>query len=96
MNKERLEALIRIPVGIVSWIIVELWGILATILVVLSFIYTIFTGKRHKGMADFVNKFVSYMYSTLRYISFTTNQRPFPFNKLEKPIEKVDMKSTQK
>lgn len=93
MNQERKETLIRIPVGIISWIILELWGMLIVVIVILNFLYTLFSGKRHKDLARFANIYVSFVYSTIRYISFTTNERPFPFNSLGKPKDSVDLKS---
>ncbi len=88
MNKERKEALIRIPIAIISWIILEVWGVLTAILVIFNFLYVLFVGKRNREVANFVNNYISYMYQVLRYTCFTTNVRPFPFNdfpKMEKP-----------
>jgi hypothetical protein len=32
------------------------------------------------------------MYNFVRYATFTTNKRPFPWERFRKPIEKIDMK----
>lgn len=92
MKKERKEALLRIPIGIISWTIVELWGVLICVIILFQFLYSLFTGKRNKDLANFANIYVSFAYSTIRYISFTTNERPFPFNKLGKVKDNVDLK----
>ena len=92
MKKERLEALIRIPIAIISGIILELWGILTTILVIINFFFVIFTGKRNKDLVNFTNLYVNYMYKVLRYVTFNTNERPFPFKDMGKPMEKPDYK----
>jgi len=89
---ERTEAILRIPIGIISAIIIELWKIIIQVIVVIHWIYVIFTGKRNKGLSEFTNKWVTYVYNYLRYTTFATNKRPFPFNELGKDIEKVDMK----
>ena len=92
MKKERKEALLRIPIGIVCGIIAELWGILTVVLAIINFFVVLFTAKRNKNLSKFANLYVSYLYSYLRYMMFTTNIRPFPFNDV-KEVEKVDYKS---
>lgn len=96
MNEEKKEALIRIPIGIISYIIAKLWGILAIFLILINLIYTLFAGKRNKDISNFVNVYITYIYRMLRYMSFSTNERPFPFNPLGKNIENVDMKHKAK
>ena len=89
---ERKEALMRILIGIVCGIILGVWNVVTEVVVVIHFIYAIFTNKRHKEMAEFTNKWITYAYSFVRYITFATNKRPFPFNDFGEDIEKVDMK----
>jgi len=92
MKTEQSEALVRIPIVIIGWIIMDLWAALIVFVGVLHFFYALFTGKRHKGMSVFANYFVTYMFNFVRYAAFTTNKRPFPWNDFGKPAEKVDMK----
>jgi hypothetical protein len=92
MKAEQSEALIRVPVVIVGWVLMDLWGVVATFVAVIHWLYALATAKRHKGMASFNNTFVAYMYAFVRYALFTTNKRPFPWNEFGKPVEKVDMK----
>lgn len=54
--------------------------------------YVIILGRRHKGIAQFANKWVSYLYSVYRYQVFTTNKRAWPFGGSEiKELEPVDI-----
>lgn len=92
MKTEQAEALLRIPIVIIGWVIMDLWAVLAAFIAALHWIYAIFTGKRHKGLADFNNYFVTYMYNFVRYAVFATNARPFPWADFGKPVEKVNMK----
>ncbi len=92
MKAEQLEALVRVPVIIIGWILLDLWAIVAAFIALIHWVYALATAKRHKGMADFNNYFVTYMYSFVRYALFATNKRPFPWNDFGKPVEKVDMK----
>lgn len=93
---ERKEAWMRIVVGIVSGIILSLWKMLVFALTILNFIYTIFKNKRHKGMAEFCNLWNTQAYLFLRYLTFTTNSRPFPFSDLAEVMHPVEFKPKKK
>jgi hypothetical protein len=90
---ERREAFMRIVVGIVSGIILSIWKALVIVLSVFHWLYAIFTKKRNKGIAEFCNGWVNYVYTYYRYMAFTTNNRPFPFGDLKKAIEPIEMKT---
>ena len=89
---ERLEALLRIVIGIISGLILGLWKVIVQVVVIIHWFYTLITGKRNKEMAKFCNMWVTFAYNFVRYMTLTTNKRPFPFNRLGKNLEKVDMK----
>ena len=90
---ERKEAWMRIVVGIVSGIILGLWKILVEIISIFHWFYVIFTGRRSKGIADFCNMWATQIYRFIRYMTFTTNSRPFPFSDLGKEMHPVEMKN---
>lgn len=90
MNRERKEAFMRILVGIVSGIILELWGYLVVVVAIFHWLYVIFTGRRSKEIARFCNIWVCQVYKFFRYMSFATNERVFPFAELGKEIEAVE------
>ncbi len=89
---ERIEALMRIVVGIVSGIILGIWKALIQILGIAHWIIVLITGERNKGIADFSETWNSQVYVFLRYMTFVTNERPFPFNPLEKNMTKFEKK----
>lgn len=89
---ERSEALFRIVVLIVTGIILGLWKGLVQVTVVIHWIYVIFSGKRSGEIAKFTNYYVTLVYKYIRYLTFATNERPFPFGEFGKPIMPVDMK----
>ena len=89
---ERKEAWMRILVGIVSGIIIGLWKAVVEIASIFHWFYVLFTGKRSKGIAEFCNLWIPNAYRFIRYMAFTTNVRPFPFNDMEKPMHPVEMK----
>jgi len=81
---ERKEAWFRIIVGIISGIILAIWKYLICILVIINFIITIFSGKRNKDIAEFSEYWNTEVYKFIRYITFVSNTRPFPFSSMEK------------
>jgi hypothetical protein len=89
---ERMEALMRILVLIVSGIILGLWRGLVQILGVIHWFIVIITGTRNKDIAKFSEIWNTQMYIFLRYLTFVTNERPFPFESLTKNYSKFTRK----
>jgi hypothetical protein len=44
----------------------------------------VFTGKRKREIAEFCEYFNTTVYKLTRYITFVSNERPFPFTKLDR------------
>ena len=89
---ERKEAWMRIVVGIISGIILGLWKVLVELISIFHWLYIIFTGRRSKDIAEFCNLWPTQAYRFLRYMTFTTNSRPFPFSDFGKVLHPVEMK----
>ena len=85
---ERTEAWMRIIVGIISGIILGLWKALIQILGIIHWLIVIFSGKRQRGIAEFSEIWNSQIYVFLRYMTFVSNKRPFPFDVLEPNLTK--------
>ena len=85
---ERTEVWIRIFVAIISGIVLSVWRWFIIVLIVINWIYTLFAGKRLKELAEMSEVWNTQMYAYLRYVTFVTNARPFPFQKLTKNISK--------
>lgn len=81
---ERREAWMRIPVFIISGIILAVWRYLIYVFAIINFINTIFTGRRIKDISDMSEIWNTQLYIFFRYITFVCNVRPFPFEKLTK------------
>ena len=86
MTSERKETWMRIVVGIVSGIILEVWRYLIVIFAVINFFYTLFTAKRIKQLAEMSEIWNTQDYMFKRYMIFENNIRPFPFTKLMKSM----------
>ncbi|MGD9276173.1 MAG: DUF4389 domain-containing protein [Candidatus Pacearchaeota archaeon] len=85
---ERIEVLMRILIAIVSGIVLEVWGYLICVIIVIHLFYTLFTGRRNKEFAEICEIWTTQIYVFIRYIAFMTNERPFPFNSLTKRMSK--------
>ena len=90
---ERKEAWMRIVVGIISGIILGLWKVLVEGVSLFHWIYVVFSGKRNKEIAEFCNAWTTQAYRFIRYMTFATNSRPFPFSELGNVLHPVEMKT---
>ena len=81
---EREELLWRIAVLFVSGIIFLFWRYLVFVLSVVNFFVVLITGGRNFELADFCGIFNSEFYRFLRYMTFETNERPFPFSDMKR------------
>ncbi|MBI2085599.1 MAG: DUF4389 domain-containing protein [Candidatus Aenigmarchaeota archaeon] len=86
---ERWEAVMRIPVALISGIILGLWKMVVEFVLIIHWFVVIITGKRNADLASFANAWITEYYKFVRYINFTTNERPFPFTPMHKPVEPV-------
>ncbi|MBL7059091.1 DUF4389 domain-containing protein [Candidatus Pacearchaeota archaeon] len=84
----RKEAWMRIFVGIISGIVLSVWKVFIQVLAVINWIYAIFTGKRLKDLANLCEIWNTQTYVFLRYMTFVTNERPFPFESLTENFSK--------
>ena len=81
---ERKEAWFRIIVIIVSGIIIGVWKFLIVILGIVNWLIVVFSGKRNKELADFSEYWNTEFYKFIRYLTFVSNKRPFPFTTMER------------
>ncbi|MDO8622821.1 MAG: DUF4389 domain-containing protein [archaeon] len=83
-KNERKEAWFRIIVAIISGIILYLWRILIAVLAILNWLIVVFSGKRNKDMAEFSEYFNTELYRFTKYLTFMSNERPFPFTSMQR------------
>lgn len=90
LKRSKSEVWMRIPVGIISGVIIWVWAYLIALFFVINFFYGIFTGKKINDLAQMTESWNTQKYSFIKYMGFITNKRPFPFVSLEKNMSKVD------
>ena len=81
---ERKEAWFRIIVVIVSGIILGVWRVFIKILAIVNWLITVFSGKRNQDLAELCEYWNTEAYKFLRYVTFVSNKRPFPFSNVER------------
>ena len=83
-SNERFEALFRILVLIITGVILNIWLALIQILVLVNWIITLISGERNKEVAEFCEYWNTEKYRFIRYLTFVSNERPFPFNNIKR------------
>jgi hypothetical protein len=83
-KSERKEALVKIFVVIVSGFIGYFWSILAGVLALFNWLYTLILGARNRSVAEFIEYYNTFAYTMGRYVSGVSNERPFPFNDIQR------------
>lgn len=83
-KSERKEALMRIIVAVISSIVLGLWGYVIGFASVINWLIAAFSGKRSRRLAEFCEPWNTEQYKLMRYMTFVSNKRPFPFSKIER------------
>jgi len=81
---EKKEAWFRIVVFIIGGIILAVWRYLIFLFAILNWFIVVFGGKRNKELAMFSEYFNTELYKFMRYLTFMSNERPFPFTSMER------------
>lgn len=80
--------------GIIGWITV--WVFCCVVLIQFGFL--LITGKVNNNLKEFNKEIGLYLFDMIKYLSFQTNEKPFPFrdwpyDETEKKSEKVEPSS---
>ena len=83
------EVWMRIPVFIVSGIILKIWGIFVLCFALAQFIFLLIEDKKNKELVHLCHLFNIQIYAFMNYITFVSERRPFPFDHLEKSVPEL-------
>lgn len=75
-DRNRVTVLLRVFLMIPHVIVMNLYGIAASVMVVVHWLVIVFTGKRNRGMFDFVNGYLTYNTRTTAYGALLHDQFP--------------------
>jgi len=75
-DASRLELLIRIVYWILIGIVACVYGIIATICLIIQWFYVLIFGRRHEGLSDFAKGYLEYLVHVMSYTYIMTDKRP--------------------
>ncbi|MCK9568338.1 DUF4389 domain-containing protein [Candidatus Pacearchaeota archaeon] len=82
MNKRELW--MRIPVFILSGMILHVWGFFVLIFSLVQLVLLLVESKKEREFTHISSMFSNQIYIFFKYITFLSNERPFPFSKIKK------------
>lgn len=90
MNPEKREAWMRIPIFIISGIILEIWGFFIFCFAIVQLILVLINGRREKELLKMCHVYLVQLYIFVKYVTFLSEKRPFPFSDIEKEINEEE------
>ena len=69
----------RLLFMVIAYVLVSLAGLVGSVVVVLGFLMVLFTGEVNRELRDVGQSLARYIYENVRYLTFNTDERPFPF-----------------
>jgi hypothetical protein len=64
------------------WVLYGIAEIVVGVVVLLQFLIVLFTGERNDRLVRFGERVSLYIYDVLRFVTFNSEERPFPFSDL--------------
>lgn len=71
---------LRLLFMIVMAIVYSVAEVVVGAVVVLQFFWVLFTGQRNPRLLGFGQSLATYLYEIVKYLTFNTERRPFPFD----------------
>jgi len=78
-NPSRRETWVRVLFVILFALIYSVAEVVIVTVVLVQFGFVLITGERNKKLLDFGANLSTFVYQILRYVSFNTDDKPFPF-----------------
>ena len=64
---------------VISYILVTLASFVGSVIVIFGFLWVLFTGEVNRELRGVGQSLAAYIYENIRYLTFNTDDRPFPF-----------------
>ena len=71
----------RLLFMVIAYVLVSLAGLVGSVVVVLGFLMVLFTGEVNRELREVGQSLARYIYQNVLYLTFNTDERPFPFGK---------------
>lgn len=66
---------------LISYVLISLASLVGTVIVIMGFLWLLFTGEVNRELRGVGHSLATYIYENVRYLTFNTDDRPFPFGK---------------
>ncbi|HEY8570473.1 DUF4389 domain-containing protein [Microbulbifer sp.] len=87
MNNEQIkhnltssEHWLRLVFMVLFAILLEVAGVVMLATIILQFFFAIITGGPNDNLRQLGNQIASYIYQTLQFLIYNTEEKPFPFS----------------
>ena len=70
---------LRLIFMVVFYALASLASLVLTFVVVLGFLWVLFTGEKNRQLQDVGQGIASYVYQVVRYLTYNSDEKPFPF-----------------
>ena len=79
-NVKSRSTWLRLVFMIVIFVLYAVSRFIVFAVVVLQFLWVLFTGETNKQIGELGQSLATYTYQIIRYLSFNSDERPFPFD----------------
>ena len=63
----------------ISYLLVSLAAMVGSVIVAFGFLWVLFTGEVNRELREVGQSLASYVYQNIRFLTFNTDEKPFPF-----------------
>lgn len=78
-NLKSRRTWLRFVFMLVFYLLISLASLVGTAIVVLGFLWVLFTGEVNRSLQQTGQSLASYMYEIVRYLTYNSDDKPFPF-----------------
>jgi len=71
----------RLVFMVVLYLLATIASAVGSFIILLGFLWVLFTGETNRQLQRAGQVIAAYIYEIIRYLSYNTNDRPFPFDK---------------
>lgn len=79
-NLKSKSTWLRLLFIVIFWVLAQLAALVAAFVVVLGFLWVLFTGETNDRLTRAGQGIATYIYQVLRYLTFNSDERPFPID----------------
>lgn len=72
---------LRLLFMLIFYVLISLASLVGTFVVIVGFFWVLFTGEVNQQLRQVGQGIAAYMYEIIRYLTFNTDDKPFPFGR---------------